>query len=58
MFDYCNLCWLYGPGLGRYTTSMTDDQNDTEIDPSAGEVSEPLRRALGDRYLTLSLIHI
>ena len=34
---------------------MNDDQNDTEMDPQPMDTVEPLRRALGDRYLTYAL---
>ncbi|MCK0121985.1 DNA topoisomerase IV subunit A [Loktanella sp. F6476L] len=34
---------------------MTNDTSDNDIDPQMPEVAEPLRRALGDRYLTYAL---
>ncbi len=39
--------------MGHYTISMTDAIDDDEIDPS--ESFEPLRRAIGERYLTYAL---
>jgi topoisomerase IV subunit A len=41
----------------RITSSMTDLIDDPKMNPDSGpgEVSEPLRRALGDRYLTYAL---
>lgn len=39
--------------LRSYTTSMTDHPDDTDIVPN--EVAEPLRRAIGERYLTYAL---
>ena len=47
--------WLYGVIVGRYTIFMSSDQDDTEIEPTDMSVVEPLRRALGDRYLTYAL---
>ncbi len=34
---------------------MSNDTSDNDIDPQMPEVAEPLRRALGDRYLTYAL---
>ncbi len=34
---------------------MSSDADDPEIDPKTADVTEPLRRALGDRYLTYAL---
>ncbi len=34
---------------------MSSDADDPEIDPNSPDVTEPLRRALGDRYLTYAL---
>ncbi len=34
---------------------MSSDADDPEIDPNLPDVTEPLRRALGDRYLTYAL---
>jgi len=36
-----------------YTTSMSDEIDDPKIETD--DLSEPLRRALGDRYLTYAL---
>ena len=36
-------------------TPMTDSTQDHDIDPPLAEMTEPLRRALGDRYLTYAL---
>ena len=48
----------HGVGLdlqvfGRYTQPMSDQINDTAPNPS--EMTEPLRRATGERYLTYAL---
>jgi topoisomerase-4 subunit A len=34
---------------------MSNDTSDDDIDPQSADVTEPLRRALGDRYLTYAL---
>lgn len=39
--------------LRSYTKSMSDQLNDTSTPPS--EITEPLRRAIGERYLTYAL---
>ena len=44
---------LYGGWASGYTTSMTDTSDDPTI--QSGDITEPLRRALGDRYLTYAL---
>ena len=41
------------PDLRSYTKSMSDQLNDTNTSPN--EVTEPLRRAIGERYLTYAL---
>src|SRR6056297_3421773 len=41
------------PRRRHYTISMTDATDDDKIDPSEG--FEPLRRAIGERYLTYAL---
>ena len=48
----------HGVGLdlqvfGRYTQAMSEPINDTA--PTASETTEPLRRAIGERYLTYAL---
>ena len=43
-------CVLVGSNCARYTASMSD-----QADPPNMDLSEPLRRALGDRYLTYAL---
>ncbi len=44
---------LEGAGAGSYTSSMSETIDDPNI--SQPDLSEPLRRALGDRYLTYAL---
>jgi topoisomerase IV subunit A len=39
--------------LPRYTTSMSDEVNDANM--QSNEIAEPLRRAIGERYLTYAL---
>ena len=39
---------------GRYTARMAETPEESD-DPSPGEVTEPLRRAIGERYLTYAL---
>jgi len=44
---------LYGQGRHVYTVRMTDDT--LTPDPASTDLTEPLRRAIGDRYLTYAL---
>ncbi len=44
---------LVRPLAARYTMAMADETDTT--DPASRDLSEPLRRALGDRYLTYAL---
>lgn len=48
---------LYHDWRGQYHQYMTDlvDDQDTPDSPASGEVLEPLRRAIGERYLTYAL---
>lgn len=39
--------------MPRYTTSMSDEVNDANM--QSNEIAEPLRRAIGERYLTYAL---
>ena len=45
--------WLDLLQLPRYTTSMSDEVNDANM--QSKEIAEPLRRAIGERYLTYAL---
>lgn len=55
MFATVDQTCLYAKSSARYTHDMTDSTDDHDIDPPLADMTEPLRRALGDRYLTYAL---